>query len=748
MNNDKHKCDVKRSLPYGRATAFFLLLTYLILPAHGESVRLYRDAYGVPHVFGESLAGAYYGAGYAVAEDLKWGLSQLALKAEGRQCEFFGRQSGMLDEDIFSRHFHFYKDALEKFPQLSAETQAAIRAYTKGIAARYAELGQLEPRPDWAIDVTPEHLAATFLAANFYQSAYQAKDHELKEMGVQLPFPYIGSNAFAIGPAKTADGSTIHFGGPQTPFGNCQPEIHLEWPGGRVAGYGYGLSIDPGVGLTHAWASTANWPDTSDSWKLKLDPAREGIYWDPLAGGGKGAWAEMTLMMFTVEVRGERPRQYRRWETRFGPVLWIDQQVRNDEVEEAFAYTWRPSGWGRIEYIDAMMRKQWAASMREAMAAADPPEIVSGNWIMADQKGNLGFLYNGRIPARADDTDYRLVQTANGANEWAGWFYGLKGRGVLPSILNPASGFLISANEAPWFVSSSGEVAGRESWPNFVVPPTGWGAGATVRGERLRELIGGPDKRLRFEEAGALPFDVQLPKAHSFIGQCLSNYEKKNSPTLSIKAAEVQQLLAAWDGRASADSPGMTAAFYLVKNLGPWADTAEAAAAVDEQDAPDAAAYATALESAARQMQQNYGRTSIPWGEIHGMAVGGQWIPLSGGTDFLPAIFQAHAGEDAGTDKLGGDGKIRCSAGSVYLAITRFARDGKMERYSIGPNGQHNPQVWPESPHCRDQAPLFAAGRYKRFFLNEDELQSNLTPYEGQPGYAWKARKEIELVGE
>ncbi len=710
-------------------TKFLLVFALLGLPmgSAAESVRLYRDTYGIPHIFADSMQGAYFGAGYAVAQDLGWGVSQIALKAEGRQAEFFGRTGMNVEEDIYAHHFHFYKDALEKFAKLSPDAQSAFRAYALGIAACYKTLPG--PRPEYAIDVTPEHLAASFLQANFYQSAFGSAPYELKEIGVRLPYPYLGSNAFAIGPRKTSDGSTLHFGGPQTPFGDNQAEIHLQWPTGRVAGYGYGLFMDPGIGLHHCWGSTANWPDTSDAWKLKLDPDNpdhEGFYWDPQANGGKGAWAEMSYLRFTIKIKGERPHSYRRWETPLGPVLRI---YNDSEGRPKWAYVWRPSGFGRIEYIDAMLHKQWAPSMREAVAAADPPEAVAGNWILAGDNGDIAFLYNGRIPIRKSNEEYRSMLTAQPQNEWLPSLLTLGGSTALPSVLNPAANFVVSANEAPWFASPSGEIAGREHWPGYVVPNEGWGSQATVRGQRLRDLIQGNGRLITPHEASLIPFDVGEPKALAWIKAWRDAYDSfPMRPALSRDAAEVQRILAEWNGAAMKDSIGMTAAFFLVRELRPWKDIAEAAAVQPppEKTQINVAAYAKALESVAIKMKSAYGKLDVPWGDIHGMPIKGQWVALGGGTDFLPAIFQAHGTNNGTVDMMDGDGRMRCSQGSAYMAFTRFAPDGTAQRFTVCPGGQHNASVHPDSPHVTDQAELFATEQYKQFYLTEDEVKAHL----------------------
>lgn len=59
-------------------------------PESVETIDLYWDAYGVPHVFAQSDAGAYYGAGYACARLRLFQMSWHRLMYQGRLAEFFG----------------------------------------------------------------------------------------------------------------------------------------------------------------------------------------------------------------------------------------------------------------------------------------------------------------------------------------------------------------------------------------------------------------------------------------------------------------------------------------------------------------------------------------------------------------------------------------------------------------------------------------------------------------------------------
>jgi len=57
----------------------------------GQEVDILRDSYGVPHVFGESDGAAYFGLGYACAEDRYFQMTYHRIQMEGRTAEFLGR---------------------------------------------------------------------------------------------------------------------------------------------------------------------------------------------------------------------------------------------------------------------------------------------------------------------------------------------------------------------------------------------------------------------------------------------------------------------------------------------------------------------------------------------------------------------------------------------------------------------------------------------------------------------------------
>src|SRR5438270_6122491 len=78
-----------------------------------RSVTIYRDTYGVPHIFAKNDAGAVFGLMYAQAEDNFWQLEHDFIRMIGRMAEVEG-QAG-ISNDILTRAWETEKRAREHY---------------------------------------------------------------------------------------------------------------------------------------------------------------------------------------------------------------------------------------------------------------------------------------------------------------------------------------------------------------------------------------------------------------------------------------------------------------------------------------------------------------------------------------------------------------------------------------------------------------------------------------------------------
>ncbi|MCP3868627.1 MAG: penicillin acylase family protein [Gammaproteobacteria bacterium] len=131
-------------------------------PSGKDSVKIYRDNYGVPHVYGSTPRSLFYGVGYAQAQDRLWQAEIHRRLATGTLAEFFGPDS--LEGDVFARTM--FGPAERRVAQLETVTprgRTILQAFADGMNAwiqeatdsgqlpvEYGALG-LSVRP-WTVD--------------------------------------------------------------------------------------------------------------------------------------------------------------------------------------------------------------------------------------------------------------------------------------------------------------------------------------------------------------------------------------------------------------------------------------------------------------------------------------------------------------------------------------------------------------------------------------------------------------------
>jgi acyl-homoserine lactone acylase PvdQ len=97
-------------------------------------VRIVRDAFGVPQVTGDTDLDAWWGAGYAVAQDRLFELELFRRATQGRLAEILGKD--YLADDIAARRDYYTPSELDAmFARLPATLRARTAAYRDGVNA-------------------------------------------------------------------------------------------------------------------------------------------------------------------------------------------------------------------------------------------------------------------------------------------------------------------------------------------------------------------------------------------------------------------------------------------------------------------------------------------------------------------------------------------------------------------------------------------------------------------------------------
>ncbi|HEY0729838.1 MAG TPA: penicillin acylase family protein, partial [Pyrinomonadaceae bacterium] len=109
-----------------------------------RTVTIYRDTYGVPHVFGRTDASTVFGFAYAQAEDNFWRVEENFILALGRASELYGEKS--LNEDRLNRALEIPRLAREEYSRLDPKMRSLCDAFAAGFNYYVARHPEVRPR--------------------------------------------------------------------------------------------------------------------------------------------------------------------------------------------------------------------------------------------------------------------------------------------------------------------------------------------------------------------------------------------------------------------------------------------------------------------------------------------------------------------------------------------------------------------------------------------------------------------------
>jgi penicillin amidase len=153
----------------------------------GTSVTIYRDEFGVPHVFSDTVQGLFQGAGYATGQDRLWQADILRRAATGTLSELIGPGAGdsNISSDQFFRLFTGgprHRAAL--FAAVPVQDQAIITAFRDGMnrwISHAINTGQL-PVEYLALGVTPRRWTTDDVVATAMLSIFEFGSNGMDEL--------------------------------------------------------------------------------------------------------------------------------------------------------------------------------------------------------------------------------------------------------------------------------------------------------------------------------------------------------------------------------------------------------------------------------------------------------------------------------------------------------------------------------------------------------------------------------------
>jgi len=359
-----------------------------------------------------------------------------------------------------------------------------------------------------------------------------------------------GSNTWVLAGSHTASGKPLLANDPH--LGLSAPAIwyfaRLQAPAGQGANGKAPAALDvigatlPGLpfvvlGRTAkvAWGFTNTGPDVQDLYLEQINPLNPQQYRVP--GSGSAQWADFKTRSETIRVRGKADVTLMVRSSRHGPVL-SDAQKTHGELLDTGRYV-ISLRWAALETDNrtalAALRANQAQSVDELIAAYADHHSPMQNVVMADVAGKVAYKAIGKVPLRKVDNDILGVAPSPGWDaryDWAGW---------LPYAQTPQANASVIGKKG-WFANANQSVVppGSELFlgQDWVVP---------YRFDRIEQLLGARPQH-DTDSMQAIQAD-QLSTATTR----LLPYLQKTASQHPL-AAEVQALLASFDGMMRADS--------------------------------------------------------------------------------------------------------------------------------------------------------------------------------------------------
>lgn len=491
------------------------------------------DTLGEPHIRAGSLEDALFVQGYVTAQDRLWQMDALRRLAAGDLSEIVGPVA--LESDREVRRLRMRRIAEQSYITLNQADRAAMAAYAKGINAFIAThrgslpleftLLQYQPRPWSVVDslLISLHMFRTLTTSwrdDLLKRAMLAQGEASKVNFLFPPRsgyePQPGSNNWVLAGSRTASGKPLLSNDPHLEFGlpGIWYMMHLEAPGLDVAG----VSIPglPGVIIGHnqriAWGMTNLQFDVQDLYLEKFED-RTGRYL--FRGRVEQARREVEL----IRVKGQGTVELPIWVTVHGPMLGA-------EGNERLSLRWVAAEPGLLQY--PLLEVDRAANWQQFTAALARYPGPAQNFVYADVDGNIGYHVAGRLPIRRGFAGDVPVDGSSGDFEWQG----IIPFDQLPSVFNPPSGLIATANQNPFPVDYPYPVNGTFAPPDRV--------------NQIRALLSAR-RNWRAEEMLAVQKDVYSAFGKFLAGQLVAAYDKRHmkNPGLEDSIA----LLRSWNGQ-------------------------------------------------------------------------------------------------------------------------------------------------------------------------------------------------------
>jgi penicillin amidase len=489
----------------------------LIVPGLLESVEVWRDDYGVPHISASNDHDLMFAVGYVHAQDRLWQMDVRRRAGEGRLSEVFGEPTVKIDKLFRTLDFPGLARRIEE--QLHEETRSMLEAYAAGINAFIdshhgkfpIEFDMLDYEPEpwtvvhsiylarllawelnlaWWTDIVNGEIAARVPLSKLSEIIPDFPDslaivttvrrkapmglHEFKDSGRLYAELFggggldAGSNGWVVNGEHSFSGKPILANDPHLalPAPSRWYQLHLHSPGWNVQGVSLPGAPIVVIGQNDfcAWGLTNAMIDDADFYIEQVDST------DPDSYIVQRSMHKFERREETIRIGKSDSVTINIRSTIHGPVVNDvhpvynhDRQdsLRQAETGEQLPVAHEPISmrWTGFELSDEfygfylMNRAQSIVDFERGIRHITVPGQAI---VYSDTLGNIACWTTGRIPVRGKQGAYLPLPGFTGDTEWRGFVP----FDQLPRLLNPPDGIIVCANQKiadasfPFYVST------------------------------------------------------------------------------------------------------------------------------------------------------------------------------------------------------------------------------------------------------------------------------------------------------
>lgn len=713
-----------------------------ILPPtiQAEKAHIIRDHWGMAHIYAAREEDGFYGLGFATAQDRLQQVLLLYLQAKGELAANFGAGpvsaakvdawlgDGIDDavtSDQRARQWRFLEYARANLRHLPPQYRKDLEAYVAGIARYMAD--HPEQRPAWA----PKLEAALPLAV-FAQlisegpqlcpakiAAAQGASSPGEPQGAK------GSDAWVIGPTRTADGGVIFSSDSHGPW-KAIGTLFYPW---RMKAGGLDLQAYEPTGtamflfgntpyFAWGWTEAPRYP--GDCYRVRTDPG------DPSGYRFDGKLKHFERLPYSISVRGAPPVtgtfEYTRHNGLLSPVV---ERRGSDAYIASYSSVDRVGREHGELYQIAHARHR--AELKRALAQMS---LYPANFMVGGADGTLLYIRPGRTPKRPVGVDLTLPIDGNVSS--TGW-QGFVSYDESVHLENPKQDYIANDNVSPDMMYPEPVFAARDFAQHFAFDPNQ----TTSREVRNIELLS-TARQVTDQRAIDITMDEKIPgfEQWAIVFQRLDRTGAWPGRDPGLAAFILG--LEGFDGVFSRDSRNALYFSSFVEALQESAndalyDIVTAVTAGKPLTGAQEPLLAAAVASGYDRLRATYGRTDLTYGDRHRIARGEENLAVGGGGILI-------GGNNLNLDQDGA--RTRHPTILAPMRSTAFQPDPKNNRHLLAFCCQRVPFVVafhpgkrltsysqvlpgvsddPGSPHYKDQLRLASDGvlHANDFYLDE-----------------------------